>query len=66
MSAHLSLVPKERVHVRPVIQAPQLHSPVQGAAEQLVAALPEGQARHGIPARGTVCSSCQEEGSERL
>lgn len=45
----LYLVPKERVHVHAVVYAPGLDCAVQSAAEQLMRALPEGQACDGIP-----------------
>ena len=42
-------MPEEGVHVGAVVAAPQLEGAVKGAAVQLVRALPEGQARDGVP-----------------
>ena len=45
---HLGLVPEQRVHVRAIVQAPELDRPVETGAEQLVRALPERQPRDDV------------------
>jgi hypothetical protein len=46
---HFSLMAQQCVHVRPIIQAPDLHRAVKGCAEQLVSAAAKSQARDNVP-----------------
>ena len=45
-------MPKQGVHVGPVIEAPHLDSPIVRPAEELMRPLPEGKSRHRIPVAG--------------